>query len=179
MPILVYINQQPAGTLTVSQDGLYTVFEAEAPGTGGLVRLWAHGEGKSACLGVMEPRDSGLYLRRRFSRRELAAFPGEIAFVSDRERDGGEQTEAPQREEPEKAPENRERQGKRETDHKACPWPAEPPEEGLLWYRRPDGSLVSFDGVSSLLAIPAELRAPGGRMTQREIEGKKYLVFRY
>ena len=179
MPITVYINQQPAGTLTVSQDGLYTVFEAEAPGAGGLVRLWAHGEGKSACLGVMEPRDNGLYLRRRLSRRELTAFPGEIAFVSDRERDGGEQTEAPQNQKPEKTSADEGRQGKRETDHKACPWPAEPPEEGLLWYRRPDGSLVSFDGVSSLLAIPAELRAPGGRMTQREIEGKKYLVFRY
>jgi len=38
---------------------------------------------------------------------------------------------------------------------------------------------VSFDGISSLLAIPAELRAPDARMTERVIEGKKYLVFRY
>ena len=53
------------------------------------------------------------------------------------------------------------------------------PEEGLLWYRRPDGSLVSHDGISSLLAIPAELRTADRRMTERVIEGKKYLVFRY
>ena len=65
-----------------------------------------------------------------------------------------------------------------QTDFRACPWPAEPPEEGLLWYSRPDGSLVSFDGISTLLALPAELRAPVPGAAERVIEGKKYLVFR-
>ena len=108
MSIELLIDQQPAGTFTVSRDGLYTVFEAAAPKATGLVRLWVHGDGKSA-----------------------------------------------------------------------CPWPAEAPEEGLLWYSRGDGTLTAFDGISSLLALPAELRAPDAHTAERVIEGKKYLVFRY
>ena len=177
MPIPVYINQQPAGTLAVSRDGLYTILEVGVPAADGLVRLWAHGDGKTAYLGVMQPRDGGLVLRRRYTRRELMAFPDPIEFVSDREIlnlhnvvDINKET-PPETAEPDTG-------GDRETTCTACPWPAEIPGEGLLWYRRPDGSLVSFDGISSLLAIPAELRAPGGHMTERMIEGKKYLVFR-
>ena len=195
MTINVYINQKPAGTLAVTQDGLYTVLEATA-NADGLVRLWVHGGGKSAYLGTMEPTDSGLYLRRRLSRRELAAFPDPIELVSDRKQenlhkevdindytdekttlaDGAEPPSADVRH----ADPEADRQRRGETDYTACPWPAAvPEEEGLLWYRRPDGSLVSFDGISSLLAIPAKLRAPDARMTERVIEGKKYLVFRY
>ena len=202
MTIPVYINQEAAGALTVTRDGLYTVLEIEAQHGGGLVRLWAHGGGKSAYLGVMEPRKSGLWLRRRLSRRELAAFPDPIAFVSDRERDGEEtmkeqeedshnivdineetepvESERCTQEKPEESTEE-EMRGlhNTETGYSACPWPAQPPEEGLLWYSRGDGSLTAFDGISSLLALPAELRAPDPRMVERVIEGKKYLVFRY
>jgi len=206
MTIMVYINQESAGTLTVSRDGLYTVLEAEAAGRDGLVRLWAHGGGKSAYLGVMQPWNGGLWLRRRLSRRELAAFPDPIEFVSDRERDGAEETEegnedlhnevninneatpdtaetndtAP--EEPERetcAPEQTGGLHNEETDYSTCPWPAQPAEDGLLWYSRGDGSLTAFDGISSLLALPAELRTPGAGTVERVIEGKKYLVFRY
>ena len=193
MTAQVYINQKPAGTLTISQEGLYTVFEVTAEADG-LVRLWVHGNGKSAYLGIMEPTDSGLYLRRRLSRRELAAFPDPIEFVSDCERkslhnndvnnDGDRQASSAEEENAlpnglhDKKP-KADQQQKEETDCLSCPWPAAVPEEGLLWYRRPDGSLVSFDGISSLLAIPAELREPDTWMTERVIEGKKYLVFRY
>ena len=169
MAIPVYINQEAAGALTVTRDGLYTVLETEAPHGSGLVRLWAHGGGKSAYLGVMEPQNGGLRLRRRLSRRELAAFPDPIEFVSDREREESEKS----------AEEETESLHNTETDYSACPWPAQPPEEGLLWYSRGDGSLTAFDGISSLLALPAELRAPDPRMVERVIEGKKYLVFRY
>ena len=182
------------GTLAISQDGLYTVFEATA-NADGFVRLWAHGDGRSAYLGIMEPTDSGLYLCRRLSRRELAAFPDPIEFASDREKEdlhnnsnmnNNGDRQASSAEEDDARPNGlhdkepkADQQQKGETDCLSCPWPAEVPEEGLLWYRRPDGSLTSFDGVSSLLAIPAELRAPDARMTERVIEGKKYLVFRY
>lgn len=197
MTIMVYINQEPAGTLTVSRDGLYTVLEAEAAGRDGLVRLWAHGGGKSAYLGLMQPWNGGLWLRRRLSRRELAAFPDPIEFVSDRERDGeAEQTEQDTkdlhnkvnisdepatdiREEAAAADENAESAQNTETDYASCPWPAPPPEDGLLWYSRSDGTLTAFDGISSLLALPAELRTPGAGTVERVIEGKKYLVFRY
>ena len=205
MTIPVYINHEAAGALAVTRDGLYTVLEIEAQHGGGLVRLWAHGGGKSAYLGVMEPQNGGLRLRRRLSRRELAAFPDPIEFVSDRERDGEEtakeqedlhnivnikeEAEPEQSEsesitqgetEPEESTEEEaESLHNTETDYSACPWPAQPPEEGLLWYSRGDGSLTAFDGVSSLLALPAELRAPDARTVERVIEGKKYLVFRY
>ena len=78
MAIPVYINQEAAGALTVTRDGLYTVLETEAPHGGGLVRLWAHGGGKSAYLGVMEPQNGGLRLRRRLSRRRrgCCGIPG-------------------------------------------------------------------------------------------------------
>ena len=231
MPISLTIHQQSAGTVSVSQEGLYTVLEARAPKAEGFVRLWAHGGGMSAYLGLMQPTENGLVLRRRLSRRELAAFPQPIEAVSDREQETddshnqvaniidditenkpeavSEKNAENSREEAGKAkqadsindlhkaknaagvnpadglhktdiPEGTETEGlhKAETDYRACPWPAEPPEEGLLWYSRADGSLTAFDGISSLLALPSELRAPDAHTAERVIEGRRYLVFR-
>ena len=182
MEIPVYLNGEAAGTLRVSREGLYTVLEAEVPGQDGPVRLWVHGGGKSAYLGVMQPVGGGLSLRRRCSRRELSAFPEPMEFASDTERDEAEKTdaEAAAEENAETAAACEERTAQNpETDYRACPWPAEPPEEGLLWYRRTDGSLVAFDGISSLVAIPSALRGGVPQGAERMIEGKKYLVFRY
>ena len=232
MSIPVYINQEAAGALTVTRDGLYTVLEARAPKAEGFVRLWAHGGGKSAYLGLMQPTDGGLVLRRRLSRSELTAYPDPIESVSDRERNeedlhniirnnevnitietpeaASEKSAAISREEAANTDESdtanslhktysSEEAGpigglhksegseegptsglhKTESDCRSCPWPAEVPEEGLLWYSRGDGSLTAFDGVSSLLALPAELRTLDDRAAERVIEGKKYLVFRY
>ena len=170
MEIPLYIDGRQAGSFCMAQSGLYTLLEANADGCAQrLVRLWAHGEGGSAYLGVMQPWRGGLWLRRKLSRRELEHFPAPIAFVSDREREESEKS----------AEEETESLHNTETDYSACPWPAQPPEEGLLWYSRDDGSLTAFDGISSLLALPAELRAPDARAVERVIEGKKYLVFRY
>ena len=186
MEIPVYLNGEAAGTLRISQEGLYTVLEAEAPGQGGLVRLWVHGGGKSAYLGVMQPAGGELSLRRRCSRSQLASFPEPMEFASDREREEAFREEAEKTddeacgEESEKTEEQEEGTAQNpETDYRACPWPAEPPEEGLLWYRRTDGSLVAFDGISSLVAIPSALRGGVPQGAERVIEGKKYLVFRY
>lgn len=204
MELPLMIAGEERGSLRLTREGLYTVLEAELPGvTDRLVRLWAHGGGESAYLGVMQPRSGGLWLCRRLSRRELARFPEPVEFASDREREESEgaeradtQSAEEDRESGEDLPENEslhsmesdrttalnENEGgvpDAETDLRSCPWPAEPPEEGLDWYGRPDGTLVAFDGVSSLVAIPARLRAPTGRAAEREIGGKKYLVFRY
>ena len=196
------------------------------------MRLWAHGGGKSAYLGLMQPTDGGLVLRRRLSRRELAAYPDPIESVSDREQNeenlhniiinnevditietpeaASEKSAAISREEAANTDElhtanslhkaysseeadpieglhksaGSEEEStsglhKIESNCRSCPWPAEVPEEGLLWYSRGDGSLTAFDGISSLLALPAELRTPDDRAAERVIEGKKYLVFRY
>ena len=220
MEIPVYINQEKAGQLRIMRDGLYTVFEAEAKGSSGLVRLWTHGSGKSAYLGVMQTWSDGLWLRRKLSALERKSFPDPIEFVSDREADyqfteinlhnNFSESESTIPEEQYRlhncngkvenleeiqenlclhknceeikqtcgqlSPEDLHNAG---TNLHACPWPAEPPEDGLLWYSRPDGSLVAFDGISSLVALPAEPGARLPRAAERVIEGKKYLVFRY
>ncbi len=155
----IRIDGREAGRLSVARDGLYTVFEAALPGRGELVRLWVHGAGRSAYLGVMQPGSGGLRLRRRLSRAELCGFPEPIEYASDLE---GEETEKPAGTPP--VPETE---------------PDPEPEEGLLWVRRPDGSLVAIDGAARLLALPAKLRTPNPRAVERVIEGKKYLVFRY
>ncbi len=220
MSIPVYINQVEVGQLRISQDGLYTVFEAEAKSSSALVRLWAHGNGKSAYLGVMQPWSGGLWLRRKLSALERKSFPDPIRYASD-SKTSKEFTEVslhkdnnPENQEIEDTKEDlhknqdksdimeeksdiddlhniyrTENDGtvgrmseslhKTETDLHACPWPAELPEDGLLWYSCPDGSLVSFDGISSLVALPAEPGAKLPRAAERVIEGKKYLVFRY
>ena len=76
-----------AGTLSVSEEGLYTCFEARAGERDGLVRLWVCGGGECAYLGVMQPWSGGLYLRRRLSRSELKGFPAQIEYAADQ---GGE-----------------------------------------------------------------------------------------
>ena len=158
MEVPVLIDGREAGRLRIARDGLYTVLEAELPGRAGeIVRLWVHGGGKSAYLGVMQPWSRGLWLRRRLSRAELREFPDPIEYAADR---AGEAAEA----HAEKPP---------------APAAAPEPEQGLLWTRRPDGTLTAFDGVSRLLALPAKLRTPNPRAVERVIEGQKYLVFRY
>ena len=220
MEIPIYINQEKVGQLRIMRDGLYTVFEAEAKGSSGLVRLWTHGSGKSAYLGVMQTWSGGLWLRRKLSALELKSFPDPIEFVSDREaacqfteidlHNNFSESESTISDEQyglhncndktdnsEKIQENiclhnnfegleqmceqpsQEDLHNAETNLHACPWPAEPPEDGLLWYSRPDGSLVAFDGISSLIALPAEPGARLPRAAERVIEGQKYLVFRY
>ena len=220
MEIPVYIKQEEVGKLRIASDGLYTVFEAEAKDCSGLVRLWAHGGGQSAYLGVMQPWSGGLWLRRKLSALERSSFPDPIEYVSDceagnklteyylhnivseneseisEEQSGLHNFEGEAEKNVEITETNdlhnnfieeqqtREEQSdivlhNTEADLHACPWPAEPPEDGLLWYSRPDGSLVSFDGISSLLALPAEPGAKLPRAAERVIEGKKYLVFRY
>ena len=51
--------------------------------------------------------------------------------------------------------------------------------EDLCWYASPDGALVCFDGVHSLIALPpADERVPQGIPGQpRQIEGRNYLVY--
>ena len=75
------IDGNDAGTLSVSEEGLYTCFEAHAVEHDGLVRLWVCGGGECAYLGVMQPWSGGLYLRRRLSRRELKDFPAQIEYA--------------------------------------------------------------------------------------------------
>ena len=192
----VFIGGEQAGTLRESQSGLYTLFEASLPeDPGGLVRLYVHGGGESAYLGLMTPGGGGLALRRRLSALERRALPAAIAFASD----APEASAAPESSDAPAPPDaSGDGAGKAlpspvqdeaglhnvsvppQTTLSACPWPAPAPEgDGdLLWLRCTDGTLRAFDGVSSLVAFPAALkeRSPGTAL--RRIDGADYLVFR-
>ena len=196
-PIL--IGGERAGTLRESRSGLYTLFEAGLPeDPGGLVRLYVHGGGRSAYLGLLTPDGGGLVLRRRLSALERRALPAEIAFASD----AAEASDAP---EASAAPESSDApappgddpgkalpspaQGEvslhntsvpPQTTLSACPWPAPTPEgDGdLLWLRCTDGTLRAFDGVSGLVAFPAALKRPVRGAELRRIGDADYLVFR-
>ena len=175
------IDGAQRGVVTCAREGLYTVLEAslpEDPGRG-LVRLWAHGEGESVYLGLMQPWRGGLYLKRRFSRSQWAALPKDVSCISN---DGSLHNITRDPTMDEKPDEKTEMNlHNTETTAEACPYPAPVSETAgeLLWLHRGDGSLCAHDGVSSLLALPTGLeKAPGGAVLRR-IEGQNYLVFRY
>lgn len=177
------IDGNDAGTLSVSEEGLYTCFEAHAGEHDGLVRLWVCGGGECAYLGVMQPWSGGLYLRRRLSRRELKDFPAQIEYASDQ---SGESLHNSNNSitkvdiEP-AAPAFGLHNVEGVSSTPSCPFPADIPEDApsLQWFSRRDGTLVSFDGISCLVALPAELRHADRRAVIREIAGRKYMVFRY
>lgn len=160
-PIL-YENK-PIGTLETAREGLMTVFTARcAAARGDLLRLAVYGETDKAYLGVMLPdADGSLYLRKRLSRLELQRLPDPILFAADI---SWEIPEAPPAVRPE------------------APEPAQPEQDStldVLWFSAPDGTLSTFDGKRSLIAIPADApqlpRGAGGLL--REINGRQYLVF--
>lgn len=160
-PIL-YENK-PIGTLETAREGLMTVFTARCAAVcGDLLRLAVYGETDKAYLGVMLPdADGSLYLRKRLSRLELQRLPDPILFAADI---SWEIPEAPPAVQPE------------------APEPEQPEQDStldVLWFSAPDGTLSTFDGKRSLIAIPADApqlpRGAGGLL--REINGRQYLVF--
>ena len=164
----IIIGGEERGTLRVSQEGLYTVFEAELPGVyEGMHRIWLHGGGRSAYLGLLQPWSGGMYLRKKYSKSAMHSIPQIVERVSDEEREFAEKPAPTAEIEP--------------TPAQSCPWPAPLPEDeqGLLWLRREDGSMLSHDGISSLVALPASLRRGTKGAVLRQIEGREYIVFRY
>lgn len=173
------LGGEKAGTLRIEQQGLYTCMEVTAEAREGLLRIWVQGGGREAYLGVLQPGEEGLYLRRRLSRRELAAFPQVIEQASDRQ--------LPPRE----VNITQESQGPQEPVQALllpAPAPALEPEPQaastvepatLIWQERRDGSLVAKEGSHTLLALPARLRRAPQGADLRRIGGREYLVFRY
>ena len=159
------IDGAERGRLRVERQGLYTLYEAELAGErDGLIRIWLHGGGGSAYLGLMQPWSGGMYLRKKLSRREQEIFPKNLEFASNQENIGLHNNEKAAKEE---AP--------------SCPYPAPITDDGdaLQWFTRPDGSLVSFDGISSLVALPVNLRKAAPGAVLRQIAGREYMIFRY
>ncbi len=85
------------GSAVISRDGLYYKIHAQMPQQEGIVRLWAHEQGRSILLGVMTPSTDGLRLDKRISasafafseqtrittqERLLAAFEGTVLGIN-------------------------------------------------------------------------------------------------
>ena len=140
----------------MSRDGLYTVIEAQLPGIyEGMHRLWLHGGGVSAYLGLMQPWSGGMYLRRKLSRQQMAAFPKNPEYASDCDSAGlhnhnNEPETAPAA--PPEAPDAA--AGTASPASAACPEkesacqtaPKAERRAHVQYFRRPDGSLLCFDG---------------------------------
>ena len=189
-PIL--LDGAVAGKLTVSRQGARTVFDAWCAPMEGIVRISVYGGGAEGCLGVLAPEGDGLTLHRRLSPTEMRAFPREIERVGR----AGEPVypegaacpltaREPEAEaaEPEKQPERiaaPAAETMAEAERTEAPEEAVPEDaESLNWYASPDGALVCFDGVHSLIALPeGDARIPEGRNCERRrIEGTEYLVY--
>ena len=65
----VFREEQAVGELTVAPDALYTAFSVSCRGQEGLWCAWAVGERESLRIGVLEPENGCLQIRRRFSRQ--------------------------------------------------------------------------------------------------------------
>ncbi|MGX8692863.1 MAG: hypothetical protein ACSW8E_03800 [Clostridia bacterium] len=144
----IIIEGRRSGTLRESAEGLYTVFRAECPRRDGMIRLWLHGGGQSACLGLLAPCGEHLMLTRRLSRRARTAFPRTIELVSDQPRFSARAAPAPPRQAPE--------------------------PEG--WRALGDGTLLAADGRRAIpAALPPD--SPLAPHLIR-IGGRDYLVFR-
>ena len=141
-----------AGSVKVYQEGLFTVFEAKCGGASGLVRLSVYGGGREGYLGVMQPGQGGLYLRRRLSRAQMKGFPERIEFAAK----AGMAQEKPRSEDARK-----------------------PCEKAVYWHRYSDGSLICRDGGGYIIALPASEDCCGRGAVLREIEGRLYMLFRY
>lgn len=190
----IIIDGNAAGSLTVTEDGLFTVFEATLPGYVELLRLSVYGGGREGYLGVMQPWSGGLYLRRRLSRSELRRMPEVIEYAAPAglctTAEGGRDAEgntdgASAKAEAESVhlsdgPRADSAGGEAEAaaEHDA-PAAENSGEDGLLWFSRPDGTLTAFDGRGSIVAIPAELRRDAPGAVIKKINGRIYMLFRY
>lgn len=161
----VMLGGREIGTLRAYARGAMTVFEAEASDPGGVLRLSVYGGGREGYLGVMSPagQQGRVALRRSLSRAALRGFPESIEYAA-------QAGEAPAVPEPEPEP---------EVQPQPAPEPAAEPEEGLLWYSSPDGTLSAHDGRRLLVALPADdARVPAwAGDVVRYINGRKYVVF--
>lgn len=187
------LGGEKAGTLRIEQQGLYTCMEVTAEAREGLLRIWVQGGGREAYLGVLQPEGEGLSLRRRLSRRELAAFPQVIEQASDRQlppREVNITQESQEPQEPVQALLLPAPAPALEPEPQPEPEPAPQPEPEpqaastvepptLIWQERRDGSLVAKEGSHTLLALPARLRRAPQGADLRRIDGREYLVFRY
>lgn len=71
------------GLLRTYREGLFTVYEAENEYRETLLRLSVFGGGEEAVLGLMEPRQGKLYLRKKLSDAAQKNFPDKIEYAGE------------------------------------------------------------------------------------------------
>ena len=91
----IIIEGKKSGRLHIARQGNKTVFDAVCGMRGEVTRISAYGEGKEIYLGVMQPVNNRLHLRRVFSPAEMKSFPTKISHVGLR----GEEPAAPEEQE--------------------------------------------------------------------------------
>ena len=189
MEIPIFENEVPVGTLRVSSQGLYTVFQARLPGGKqerascadhsefrtpnsefSLTRLWLIGKcGAAAPLGLLRQEKEGRSLCRKLSRMECGRLPKNPVRA----------LLLPNGEKPEKPA------GSGENGSSGTPTPTEKannsqariPSSESSWSALSDGSLI--DRERRLLALPwggGAVEAPGRKLSLGE---REYLLFRY
>lgn len=193
-PIRIYGRE--TGKLQVCTEGMYTVFRAVSECSGEVIRLCVFGGGKSGYLGVMIPDGCGsATLTRRLSKSAMCEFPDPIEYAGMEAPGADVCTPCPELScplpQPPAAPEEPEcpepapipTPTPTPTPAPECPapppvLPAEP-DTDVLWYSCPDGTLTTFDGRRTLIALPAEdVHTPrGAEGTVRWIDGKEYIIF--
>lgn len=157
-PLIISGSEQ--GQLKVERQGLFTVFEASCPSQQELLRISVYGGGREGYLGLMQPRNGGLCLRRKLSRSELRSFPEKIEYAAE----AGLSTDT--------IIDN-------SSDNASAAEIESIETPSLTWFRRNDGSLVSHDGKSCIIALPSALREDVPRAVIKYIEGQAYMLFRY
>ena len=118
-PVIVEGRQQ--GTLRVEREGLFTVFEARCAKREGLLRLSVYGGGREGYLGIMQPRGSGLYLKKKLSRAQLQGFPANVEYAGEAGCPGGrggaqQSNAAASRKEPERKKAGQGRKAEKESE---------------------------------------------------------------
>ena len=169
----VVANGTEIGTLSVSKDGLMTVFDARCRDPGELLRLSVYGD-KEAYLGVMTPDGQGeVRLHKRFSRAALADFPETIRFAAP--------SGLPPLENEEAAEKTTERQEKNEdnTIEEESAGAEEPKPEQIRWRHGAGGALVGMRADKRYLAVPikAGVVPVGGDFSRETIADTEYAVF--
>ena len=165
------------GNLTVTKDGLVTVFSARCEDPGHLVRLSVYGGGREGYLGVMSPEKGALCLHRKMSRTAMADFPPVVEYAAEAGRALPSQEPPPERACPPTRP------GcatiPNISGRRCVPRRTEPEEAGLLWYPTGDGKLYTVWQGHAYQAVPL---APHGQPLQglvekRTVQGVEYAVY--
>lgn len=151
-------NGEEIGTLSVTKEGLLTIFEGYAKDEGEFLRLSVYGDGIEGKLGLMQPVDGVLKLKKSLSAAAMRSFPRKITMVAP----SGLRQQGMKKE----------RQIKKVTEEKDD-------IEDVLWFSMSDGCLRTTVQDKTLIAMPIEqINFPrGAKYDLRVIEGVEYVVF--